>query len=187
MNLNGEQEEIVEIIERLSRTSDSAKKDKRFSWNRFNGNVACNVIKDYLNRHLKVKGLKAVGPAYIKGHPNEFDILVVDDSANPEKYTDAYDHKAVHVIIELKSHGAFSENALTRIKETFDYFVRQYPVRCIYIAIRESGKPKRAKSKNFVKLTRNMLAPHEVFVLCDSRTKELYHGQWEKILESISL
>lgn len=185
VKLNNEQKEIVELIEILSKTSSTAKKGKRFSWNKFNGNVACNVIKEYLNKRLK-KGLKAVGPAFITGHPNEFDILVVDEFAQPEKYTDAYEHKHVHAVIELKSHGTMSEKALIKIKETFDDLMKQYPIKCLYIAIRESGHPKEKGSKNWVAITKNILTPHEVYVLCDSRTKELYYGEWEKILELIN-
>ena len=182
--MNAEQREIVDLIEKLSITSKIAKKGRRFSWNRYNGNVASNVVKEYISKHLR-EGLKVVGPAFIKGYPNEFDLLVVDAQSKPEKYTDAYNIKSVHVVVELKSHGTYTEKALERIKETFDELVRN-SVKCVYLAIRESGKPKRKGSKNWMEITRNKLAPHNAFVLCDSRTKELYYGQWRKFLEFIN-
>ncbi|MEM3566122.1 MAG: hypothetical protein QXK18_04540 [Candidatus Bathyarchaeia archaeon] len=185
IDLNFEQKEIVDLIEKLSITSKVAQKGRRFSWNRYNGNMTCNVVKDYLNRHLKGNGMEAVGPAFICGYPNEFDLLVVDASAQPGKYTDAYHYESVYAVVELKSHGTYSEDALRKIKEVFDDLVKQYSLKCAYIAVRESGKPKRKGTKNWVEITRNTLAPHKVFVLSDSRTKELYSNQWREFLEFI--
>ena len=185
INLDTEQKEIVGLIEKLSKTSKITRKGKRFSWNKFNGNMVSNVVKEYIRRHLK-ENLMVVGPAFIKGHPNEFDLLIVDKSSQPGRYTDAYDTKFVHKVIELKSHGTYSEKALKRIKDTFDELTKRYPMKCVYLAIRESGMPKRKGSKNWVKITKKLLNPYKVFVLCDSRTKEYYPNQWGKFIEFIN-
>ncbi|MEM3703529.1 MAG: hypothetical protein QXX79_03800 [Candidatus Bathyarchaeia archaeon] len=145
------------------------------------------MIQDYLNKHLITKGLKAVGPAFICGYPNEFDLLIVDLFTTPEKYIDAYDYKSVYAVVELKSHGTYSEDALRKIKEVFEDLDKQYSLKCAYVAVRESGKPKRKGSKNWIEITRTVLAPHKVFVLCDSRTKELYPNQWREFLELLFL
>jgi hypothetical protein len=180
-----EQREIVKRIGELSRSSEKAGVGVRFSWNKYNGNVACNVVKYYLNRHLQVCGLKAVGPAFIKGLPTEFDILIVDKTAKAEEFTEAYDRESVRLIVEVKSHGTYSEGALERMKKTFETLDQNYGLRCVYLAIRESGKPKRGESKNWINITRELLKPYEVNVLSDSRTKELYPGQWQQFIENI--
>jgi len=181
VNFNVEQKEIVCTIEQLSKTE----KGKRFIWNKFNGNMACNVVKYYLKKHLK-SDLKVVGPAFIEGSPLEFDLLIVDKKSKPKEFTDSYSGDSVHILIEVKSHGVFSEKALKKIKETFDDLTKHYSKKCLYLALRESGKPKRKGSKNFIQITKNALAPYDVFILCDSRTKELYVNQWEEFIRTIN-
>jgi hypothetical protein len=182
---NKEQQEIVSKIEALSKTSRETGVGGRFSWNRYNGRVACNVVKHYLEKRLR-KGLKAVVSGFIRGLSIEFDILMVDEWAKPEEFTDAFDPKSVHSIIEVKSHGTFSEKALKQIKQIFEKLDREYGIKPIYLAIREAGKPKRVGAKNWIEITREMLSPYKVYVLSDSRTKEPYLNQWRQFIEYIN-
>lgn len=179
-----EQEEIVLKIERLSKTSENTGVGGRFSWNKYNGNVTCNVVKHYLSKRLRW-GLKAVGPTFIKGLPMEFDVLIVDKKAVREKFTGAYDAKSVHLIVEVKSHGTYSEEALKRVKKTFEMLNKEYGLSCVYLAIRESGKPKRG-GKNWINITKEILNPYNVYVLSDSRTKDLYPNEWRNFIEHVN-
>jgi len=56
----------------------------------------------------------------------------------------------------------------------------------VYLAVRESGRPKRKKTKNWIETTRKTLDPYKVFVLCDSRTKELYPNQWREFVNVVN-
>lgn len=182
--LSTEQKEIVSKIKSLSKTSKETGVGIRFSWNNYNGKVTCNIVKHYLGRRLR-KGLKVVGPAFIKGLPKEFDILIVDEKAEPEEFTDAYDPKSVHLIVEVKSHGTYSEDALKRIKQTFERLEREYGLKCAYLAIRESGRPKRG-GRNWVKVTQELLKPYSSYFLSDSRTGDLYPNQWRQFVEYVN-
>lgn len=176
INWNDEQKEIVRLIANFPKPE----KGRRFSWNKFNGNMACNVIKKYLGKHLEAN-LKVVGPAFIRGYPTEFDLLVVDAESRPEEFTDAYNSESVHRVIEVKSHGTYTKDALKRIREIFEDLTKEYSKESLYLAIRESGMPKRAKT-NWLDITREMLKPYKAFVLCDSRTKQLYQDQWKEFV-----
>lgn len=186
VNLNIEQRKIVGLVERFSRTSKSTGKGKRFSWNTFNGRLTCNVVKTHLKKNLRTN-LKVVGPpAFIKGSPTEFDLLVVDGKSRSQAFIEAYEGEPVRVVIEVKSHGTYSQDALRRIKAIFDNIVEEYSAKCVYLAIRDSGKPKRKGSKNWIKITKEILSHHDVFVLCDSRTKEYYPNQWSNFIKAVN-
>ena len=58
--------------------------------------------------------MKIVGPAFIKGLPMEFDLLVVNEESKLEAFTDAYDPESISLVIEVKSHGTYSQDALKR-------------------------------------------------------------------------
>lgn len=182
VDLNIEQRKIVNLIECLSETSKTTGKGRRFSWNTFNGSMTCNVVKTYLKKYLRAD-LKVVGPAFIKGSPTEFDLLVVDRKSRSANFIEAYDDESVRLVIEVKSHGTYNQDALRRIRAIFDNIVEDYSAKCVYLAIRESGKPKRRGSKNWIKITKDILSPHHVFVLRDSRTKEYYLNQWSKFIK----
>jgi len=118
--LDCEQKEIVCLIERPSKTE----KGRRFVWNKFNGNLTCNVMKKYSRRRLKTD-LEVVGPAFINGYLTEFDLMVVDAGSKPEEFTNAYKSESIHLVMEVKSHGTHSEKALKRIKDIFEDLTRE--------------------------------------------------------------
>jgi hypothetical protein len=51
-------------------------------------------------------------------------MLIVDRCTKLEEFTDAFDPKSAHSIIEVKSHGTFSERALEQIKRIFENYIR---------------------------------------------------------------
>ncbi|MCC6019112.1 MAG: hypothetical protein LM601_08775 [Candidatus Verstraetearchaeota archaeon] len=182
---NKEQEEIVRKVLALSKTSRETGIGGKFSWNRYNGRVACNVVKYYLEKHLR-SGLKAATSVFIKGLPIEFDILIIDKDAVPEEFTDAFDPESVHSVIEVKSHGTIGEERLEQIKRIFEKLDKEYGIKPIYLTIREAGKPQRKGSKNWIEITTKILSPYKVYVLSDSRKGELYPDQWKNFIEYIN-
>ncbi len=44
----------------------------------------------------------------------EFDLLVVNEESKLEAFTDAYDPESISLVIEVKSHGTYSQDALKR-------------------------------------------------------------------------
>jgi len=113
--------------------------------------------------------------------------MVVDAGSKPEEFTNAYNSESVHLVIEVKSHGTYSEKALKRIKDIFEDLTKECSMESVYLAVRESGRPKRKKTKNWIQITRKMLDPYKVFVLCDSRTKEFYPNQWKEFVNAVNL
>lgn len=190
MNFEEEQREILEKIEEIGEMKRKLGWGGT-AWNKFMGDVACRVVRNYLGRHIP-EGYKIVGPnAYVESLPIEFDLLVVDGDAEPEKYTNAYPIKSLRIVIEVKKCGIIGSlrnlnRILGRIHKSFSSIVRKnHSVRCVYLAIQEVGKPKRKRSINYLEETRKRLYPFKVFALKESRTGEPIKGEWKKFVEFI--
>ena len=99
-----EQADILSVIRaREPRTEDAP--GTRFRWKKFNRDLVCRVVREFLRKHLP-KGVKIAGPnAYIEGYPTEFDLLLVTEDALPAAFTNAYRDSEVRFVIEIKSHG----------------------------------------------------------------------------------
>jgi hypothetical protein len=169
---NKKQEEIVRKVLAWSKTSRETGIGGRFSWNRYNGKVACNVVKYYLEKHLR-NGLKVATSAFIEGLPIEFDILIVDKDAIPEEFTDAFDPESVHSVIEVKSHGTIGEERLEQIKRIFEKLDKEYGIKPIYLTIRKIGGPRRNGSKNWIEIT-TKFSVHTKYTFYPTAEKENY-------------
>jgi len=182
-----EQAEILEIIESKERRYEDAE-GARFRWNKFNGDLTCRAVREYLRKHLP-KEVKLAGPnAYIDGYPTEFDLLLVTEDALPAAFTNAYRDHEVRFIIEVKSHGYMNREFPSKLLSEFDAVRERYKnVNCTYLTIRETWMPKRDASISYVRELKKVLEPkYRVFCLAESRTAELVPGQWQQFVNHIS-
>ncbi len=70
-----EQAEIVKIMKSKERATETYG-GKKFGWNKFNGDLVCRVVKEFLRKRLP-KQVRIVGPnAYVDGYPVNSILLV---------------------------------------------------------------------------------------------------------------
>ena len=178
MDFEREQKQIVDTVK------GERKEGIIRAWNKYNGDVACRIILGHIRSHLP-KGYKVVGPnVYIEGIPNELDLLVVTDVAIPRDFTNAYSPDVVSCLIEVKASGYFNKSEPGKYRSLFEGFTQKFPhVRCIYLTIRERGKPKNPYSKNYAGDMKDELEPKfRTFTLSDSRTGKPEIGQWKDFI-----
>jgi hypothetical protein len=181
-----EQAEIIKIIESNERRTTESSTGK-FVWNRFNGDLVCRVVKEFLRKHLSTQ-VKLVGPnAYIDNYPTEFDLLLVSGSAIPAAFTNAYRDVDVRFVIEVKSHGNMAREFPEQLLSQFNTLSKQYPnVNCTHLTIRETWNPKRVDTISCVGNLQRVLEPqYRVFCLAESRTHEIVAGQWRAFVNHV--
>jgi hypothetical protein len=182
-----EQTDIVKIIETKERTTETLG-GRRFGWNKFNEDLACRVVKQFMKKHLPNQ-VKVVGPnAYIDGYPAEFDLLLVTEGAIPAAFTNAYRDEDVRVVIEVKSHGDMAREFPEQLLSQFTALQMQYPnVNCTYLTIRETWNPGRDVSISYVRELKRALEPrYRVFCLSEPRTSGIILGQWREFVNHLS-
>jgi hypothetical protein len=186
-DFNIEQKEIVEIIKNKERRITNSGGEGS-EWNRFNGDLACRVVKGFLKRHLP-KQMKVAGPnVYIDGYPAEFDLRITIESAIPEAFTNAYSNRDLRFVIEIISQSYVSLDFPEQLLSQFTTLQKQYPnVNCTFLTIRETWNPKRDDSISYVGELRKVLEPHyRVFCLAESRTMKLIPGQWREFVNHLA-
>jgi len=178
------QREIIHIIEAMNKNFLG----KGREWNKFHGDIVCRVFIDFISREV-CPDLKVMGPnIYIRGFPTEFDILIVDRDAEHGKYINAFEPEKVRCGIESKARGTFGgrdalRKSLGQIKHNFIRVDRQYPhIMFFYLTYQEVTNPKRGSSIDYLKKTREILAPYRVFCLKESRSGNPMLGEWDKMV-----
>jgi len=184
-DFENEQAEIVNIIK--SKEQRSEYDGTKFKWNKFNEDLACRVVKEFLKKHLP-KQVKVVGPnAYIEGYPNEFDLLLVTENAIPAAFTNAYRNTDVRFVIEVKSHGYTDQERPPKLLSEFEDIRKRYRnVNCTSLTISETLEPKRDGSSYFRDLKDALGPRYEAFCLADSRIQELIPGQWKQFVSHVT-
>jgi len=181
-----EQADIVNTIKSKERRTEETR-ETRFQWNKFNGDLACRVVKEFLRKHLP-RQVKAVGPnAYIDGYPTEFDLLIVTEDAIPAAFTNAYLDSEVRLVIEVKSHGYMNRDFPSKLLTEFQTIQGRYKnVNCTYLTIRETWNTKGESSISYLRELKKVLEPkYQVFCLAESRTQELIPGQWRQFVNHV--
>lgn len=180
IDYNKEQEKILEKIKSRSKFEKN-----KGSWNKFNGNLTLRVIKYFLNRHFKgrVKGPNV----FISNYPAEIDLILTKENTKCDLFTGEYPAKETLIIFEVKARGYFSQKDPEKIKEKFDNLNKEFPhIKCVYLSVSEVCNPKRKTSINYGKQIKKALKhKYPVFILQDSRTKEIYYGEWGKLIDYI--
>jgi hypothetical protein len=183
-DFDSEQAEITKMIESKERTEPSAEK---FDWNKFNEDLVCRVVKEFLRKHLP-KQVRVVGPnAYVDGYPAEFDLLLVTGSAIPAAFTNAYRDGDVRFVIEVDNHSCMAPEFPEQLLSQFNTLRTQYPnVNCTYLTIRETLNPKKTDPISYVGNLRRVLEPqYRVFCLAESRKQEIVSGQWREFVNHL--
>jgi len=182
-----EQAEIVSVIEGRERRFEGVEENGS-QWNRFNGDVACRVVKEFLKKHLP-KELKVVGPnVYIDGYPTEFDLLLVTEDAIPAAFTNAYRERDVRFIIQVKSPGYMDLEFPSKVLSEFEAITERYKnLNCTYLIIRETSNRDREASISYMEELKKVLEPkYRVFSLAESRTQGIIPGQWRQFVNHVS-
>lgn len=177
-------EQIKKINEELK---DLIEEKSRKRWNKFFGDVCVRLFREFVSKEIPSIYTLSAPYAYIKGLPTEFDLLIVNESAKPRKYTNMYDPKDIKIGFEIKAQGVRDkrenlEKHIRTIKDRFDAVKSRYPhIDFIYFTYEEVAFPKRKTSIRYLEETIRILAPYKVFCLRDSRTRKLIDGEWEKL------
>ena len=181
-----EQKEIVEIVRGKERRENSG--GERLEWNRFNADLVCRVVKEFLKRHLP-KQMKIVGPnVYVDGYPTEFDLLLVTESAIPAAFTNAYSNLDVRFVIEIKSHSYENHALSEQLLSQFNALQKQYPnVNCTFLTIRDTWNPNSVDSTSYLGDLKKIFEPQfSVVCLAESRTMQLIPGQWRDFVNHLT-
>ena len=180
-----ELEEILKVVDGLVSLQGR-------DWNRFKGDVCARLMGYYIQKYLSPT-LKVVGPnVYVDGFPTEFDLLILKEIAEPERFTAAYPPASVVACVEVKEHGVYGGRGdlityLDRIRRNFDTLcTRFHHIKCIYLTIKEVSQPKRSGSINYLDETKRHLQPHQVFCLLDSRTGTIIKGEWQRFVDFLN-
>ena len=178
------QGKIIDIVEGMNKNFQ----EKGREWNKFHGDIVCRIFIDFISREVS-PDLKVMGPnIYIRGFPTEFDILIVDRDAKNDRYINAFEPQKVRCGIESKARGTFGgrdalRKSLEQIKRNFIRVDREYPrIMFFYLTYQEATNPKRGSSIDYLKKTREILAPYRVFCLKESRSGNPMLGEWDKMV-----
>jgi hypothetical protein len=180
-SLNAEQEQILQLVDTYCDNLD-------VTWNKFKGDVVCRIIQQFIGRHLSATNNKIVGPnAYIDGFPYEFDLLVIDKSAEPRELTSSYQAQNVRCVIEVKKGGVYSPAQPKKIAGIFNAVVSRYShMKCGYLTVEEVYTVARSTSMNFYNISKRELGRHGFFALRDLRgKKQIIPGEWVKFINFI--
>jgi hypothetical protein len=179
--LNTEQEQILKLVDTYCDNLD-------VTWNKFKGDVVCRIIQQFIGSHLSATNKKVVGPnTYIDGFPYEFDLLVLDRSAEPRELTSSYQPQNVHCVVEVKKGGVYSQAQPKKIAEIFNAVVSRYAhIKCVYLTVGEVYTVARSASKNLYNISKTELGRHGFFALRNLRgKKQLIPGEWSKFIDFI--
>lgn len=186
-DFDNEQAEIVNVIKSKERRSGGVG-GITFQWNKFNGDLACRVVKEFLRKHLP-RHVRLVGPnVYIEGYPTEFNLLVVAENAIPEAFTNAYRDNEVWFVIKVKSHGYMNGEFPSKLLSEFEAIRQHYGhVNCAYLTIFETLHPEEKASISYIRELKKVLEPkYRAFCLSEPATQEVIPGQWRQFVSYIT-
>ena len=179
-----EQKDIVNLVKSKERRSEG---DGGAKWSKFDADLACRVVKQFLKKHLPQE-LKIVGPnVYIDGYPTEFDLLLVTHTAIPAAFTNAYRDQEVRLVIEVESHGRIDHEISSKLATEFENLCFSYRnIKCTYLTIREAGNDEKTSTGHIAEL-KKLLEPNcPIFCLAESTTYELIPGQWREFVNHVT-
>jgi len=116
-NINEIREEFKKMLDKSKENDPSTKR----KWTKLYGDVCVRIFREFLLEELPEEYTITQPYAYIKGFPYEFDLLIVDKSSRPIKYTNIYHTNNVRIGIEIKARGIYGgrdeiKNAIHRLK-----------------------------------------------------------------------
>jgi hypothetical protein len=189
-----EQREIIDQVDNLLRPCKGKGKEGQ-RWGKFKGDVVCRIIRHHVQTYLPISR-KIVGPSvYVAGFefPSEFDLAIVDREAEPRQHTNAYNGEQIRYILEIKMSGPigkggkYEEMIRKQITIPFNNVKAKYlHIRPVYLAVRQTIKPRKEGSICFAKKTENALAPYPAFILQDIRGRVIQYGKWQAFIEYLT-
>lgn len=175
------QEKIRDLMEN--------KKTKNKCGGKYLGDVCCRIFRNFLLKEIPQKYTISSPNAYIVGFPTEFDLLIVDKGAKPEKYSNAFQPEKVKCGLEIKAHGIIAKKEdlrkrIRNLKQTFDKIRKCYPsIKFIYLTYEEAVRTEKKSSIQYWKITRETLKPYKAFCLRNSRLKKrLIPREWKRLV-----
>ena len=169
MTFQEDEQKLHEVSNKLDRIRGN-------SWKKFKGDTINRLIISLLRPY--VKNYKIFGPnAFIEDCPTEFDILIVNTTAEPiNEYSNCYKKEDVKLAIEVKKHGFYYKKTEAKAKMK-EYFDKQnlVGVPFLYITLKESKR---------LKADVEAVLGNRCFTLGLSPEPWL-DGEWEKFVNTV--
>jgi len=178
VDFEDEQAEIVNIVKSKERRIEGFGDEAR--WSKFNEDLACRVVKQFLKRHLP-QHVRLVGPnVYIEGLPTELDLLLVTENAIPAAFTNAYRDNEVRFMIDVKSHRSMNREDSSELSSEFEALQEHCKeMTYAFLTILETSNLAGEGVSNRIAALNQILAPRgKAFCLAESEPQEVIPGQW---------
>jgi len=156
-------------------------------WDKFNEELACRVVKQYLKKHLPSR-VRVIGPnAYIEGSPTELDLLLVTENAIPAAFTNAYRPNDVRFVIGIRSHGSVDRSFPPELLLEFEALRELHAdLKFAYLAIRARSPPDEVKVAPGVSPGKVVQLGYRAFYLAESENQEIISAQWQQFVNHIT-
>jgi hypothetical protein len=146
-------------------------------FNRLIGDATVNILAHRLRRHLS-RRFRFVARAWVKGCPNEFDLLVVGRNAKPIGPTSAYRREDVYAIVEVKTSG--SRDILSKFSNklrTFKQIGKRLGKRVLYLSLLHTPR--------YAKQAVRILGSDAFILQIRRKTAEVNEGDWRRLVKQI--
>lgn len=184
------QRRMLEIFDELMvRGSESGR-----LYGKCSGDICCRILKAFLQKAVGA-GFRISEPnAYVRGHPREFDLLIVRAGAKPLRYTNVFQAQDVRCAIEVKAHGTgYSSAPDADVEKLYDRFLGTSRsadlchIGQVYFTFQESS-PIRPGGIDYWKSTSDGLKEFHAFCLRNRRKRDsMYAGEWQRFVSRIQM
>jgi len=156
-------------------------------WVKFNEELACRVVKQYLKKHLPSR-VRAIGPnVYIEGSPTELDLLLVTENAIPAAFTNAYRPNDVRFVVGIRNHGAAGRSFPPELLIEFETLrERHADLKFAYLAIRVRNRADDVKGTPGESHGKAVQSGYRAFYLAESQNQEIISGQWQQFVNHVT-
>jgi hypothetical protein len=186
-DFENEQAEIVNTVKsKEGRSEGSGGEEGR--WSKFNEELACRVVKQYMKKHLPTR-IRVIGPnAYIEGSPTELDLLLVTENAIPAAFTNAYRPDDVKFVIGVRSQGSSDREFPSKLLLEFETLrERHTELKFAYLAIRAARNHKEDTAASHDRqLSKFLESGYRAFFLAESERQEIIPGQWRQFVNHVT-
>lgn len=169
--------EQLEMVQKVNEIRNKFR-GRGLSWNRLRGDAITRVVAHYLQGHLP-KGVKLVRLAWVEGCSSEFDILIVDEDAEPIGFTGAYPKDKVRLMIEVKGSGVFYRKGEVeqKMSELFKSWRDLTGKPILYLSFWHRF--------SYANLVLNALGEDTAFIL-EIEKVGIKQGEWERFIQRLS-
>lgn len=162
-------DELEEMLRKLDKVP------KGTSWNKLRGDATERIVAHYLQKYLR--GFKVVQDAWIEGYTTEFDLLIVNEDAQPIEFTNAYPKDKVRLIIEVKTSGTHTSYGGVRNIAQHIVKLRETAGKpMLYFSFWDNRKKR--------EILAEILGEDTIFSMKETR-REVRSGEWRRFVEKV--